>query len=297
MNKKWITAGRDFKLREWDLDMRGGNYLIRELDYHKDEITDLVEIKNPNCIATCSLDKTIVMYDINQGEILRTINEFHTKGITHLRYQTQNGATMVSIATEIIANVWSPESLISDIHIGKLKGHRKAIVDGNYLNKAPFFVTIDMLNNMMIWDIKQMIVVQNLNSGMNFPVLGCLILSNNAFWVYNKRFFQCDTFSLEEKDKGQNNDLGIEENYPLSVHLNKYTFQQIVVTKSEVRMYDLLTGTLYTILPRVFRQEDDDVEISAFRIDKRHRKAYVSNNKGQIFVINSQNGVVVKNVT
>jgi len=45
-------------------------------------------------------------------------------------------------------------------------------------------------------------------------------------------------------------------------------------------MYDLLTGILYTILPRVFRQEDEDTEISAFEIDKRHRKAYVSNNKG-----------------
>jgi len=99
---------------------------------------------------------------------------------------------------------------------------------------------------------------------------------------------------MEDKDKGPEN---TEENYPLSVHLNSYTFQQIVVTRNEIRMYDILTGVLYTILPRVFRQEEDDVEISAFKIDKRHRKAYISNNKGQIYVINSQNGVIVKKVT
>jgi|DEB0MinimDraft_12_1074336.scaffolds.fasta_scaffold29831_2 hypothetical protein len=96
---------------------------------------------------------------------------------------------MVSIATEIIANVWSPEALISDIHIGKLKGHRKAITDGNYLSRAPFFVTIDLLNNMFIWDIKAMNVVQQLNTNMHNPVQGILVLSNQAFWVYNKRFF------------------------------------------------------------------------------------------------------------
>jgi len=38
-------------------------------------------------------------------------------------------------------------------------------------------------------------------------------------------------------------------------------------------------------------------EITKFRIDKRHRKAYVANNLGQIFVINCNNGVVMKNVT
>ena len=63
---------------------------------------------------------------------------------------------MVSIATEIFANVWSPESLVSDIHLGKLRGHKKSIVCGDYLGKAPFFATIDMINNIMIWDIKNL---------------------------------------------------------------------------------------------------------------------------------------------
>lgn len=77
------------------------------------------------------------------------------------------------------------------------------------------------------------------------------------------------------------------------MHVNEYTFQQIVVTHSEVRMYDMLTGGLHTILNRVFKTEDvADLEITAFRIDKRHRKAYIANNKGQIYVINAQNGVL-----
>lgn len=72
----------------------------------------------------------------------------------------------------------------------------------------------------------------------------------------------------------------------------------MVISKSEVRMYDLQTGQLITILNKVFKQEEsEDLEISAFTIDARHRKAYIGNNKGEIFVINSQNGVIIKNVT
>lgn len=30
---------------------------------------------------------------------------------------------MISIGNEIYANVWAPESMVSDMHIGKLSGH------------------------------------------------------------------------------------------------------------------------------------------------------------------------------
>ena len=83
---------------------------------------------------------------------------------------------MISIGNEIFANVWAPESYnrqksvkdqelkkerdqVSDMHTGKLNGHKKAIVDGQFLNNAPYFITIDSLNTTMIWDIKTLMCV------------------------------------------------------------------------------------------------------------------------------------------
>jgi hypothetical protein len=60
---------------------------------------------------------------------------------------------MISIGNEIYANVWAPESLVSDLHIGRLNGHKKSIVDGHFLNRAPYFVTIDETNVLNFWDI------------------------------------------------------------------------------------------------------------------------------------------------
>ena len=84
----------------------------------------------------------------------------------------------------------------------------------------------------------------------------------------------------------------------MAVHFDSNQFTQIVVSKSEIRMYDILTSKLITVLNNVFKiDQGQRPEITAFKIDKRHRKAYVANNKGEIFVINCQNGVIIKNVT
>lgn len=70
-------------------------------------------------------------------------------------------------------------------------------------------------------------------------------------------------------------------------------------------MYDLKSGILIGLHNKVFdairddkAQEVQDMpQITKFCIDKKHRKAYVANNMGQINVINCQNGVVLKEVT
>jgi WD40 repeat protein len=96
---------------------------------------------------------------------------------------------MISISNEIVANVWSPESLVSDIHIGRLKGHSKTIVDGNFLGKAPFFVTIDVTNTLLFWDIKTLAAVQRVGRTISTEISGITVISNNVFWLYGKRFF------------------------------------------------------------------------------------------------------------
>ena len=64
---------------------------------HDDEITDCVEILNPLSIATCSKDKSIVLFDVNNEVILYKITDQHEKAIMHLRYQHKHGANLISI--------------------------------------------------------------------------------------------------------------------------------------------------------------------------------------------------------
>lgn len=84
--KLWLTAGKDFKLRHWAVYLNKPGNCLQTLELHTDLITDCVEVDNPVCIATCSLDRTIVLFDVEHREYLRTIKQGHEKGIRHLRY-------------------------------------------------------------------------------------------------------------------------------------------------------------------------------------------------------------------
>lgn len=76
--KLWLTGGKDFKLRQWEipLGIKDG-VMLQEIDIHTDEISDCVEVLNPKCVATCSMDKTIVLFDVVHREHLRTITDGH----------------------------------------------------------------------------------------------------------------------------------------------------------------------------------------------------------------------------
>jgi WD40 repeat protein len=50
----WITSGRDHKIRQWDIARQGS--IIQEYQVHSDDVTQIVEILNPKCIASASLD-------------------------------------------------------------------------------------------------------------------------------------------------------------------------------------------------------------------------------------------------
>ena len=62
-------------------------------------------------------------------------------------------------------------------------------------------------------------------------------------------------------------------------------------------MYDISKGKLQSLHNNIFQEEGSKSEITKFKIDKRHRKAYVANSQGLIFVVNCQSGVIIKNVT
>jgi hypothetical protein len=84
----------------------------------------------------------------------------------HLKYygseffnSTFSNGYLVSMSTEIFANVWTPDvykrfTSSEELFVGRLEGHKSAIVDGNFLNKSPFFVTIDQNALIIIWEIK-----------------------------------------------------------------------------------------------------------------------------------------------
>jgi WD40 repeat protein len=81
----WVTTGTDFKLYKWNVQtifpanisaQVGKAYVV-----HNDQITDLIEIDEPRCIATCSMDRSIVLFDIVNGFTIRVIKTAHDTAV------------------------------------------------------------------------------------------------------------------------------------------------------------------------------------------------------------------------
>ncbi|CDW71705.1 UNKNOWN [Stylonychia lemnae] len=239
-HKCWITAGRDLKLRQWD-PFKTESLITtfnEDLKLHNQEIMDVCEIDNPFSIATCSLDKKIVIYNLIEREPIRILKGDHIKGVKRLSYNGHFGGHLVSVGHEIYANVWGPESLISDILIGKLKGHTKPIIDTKFISITPFNVTIDEKNNIRIWDIRTLQCLQLVKGKVQTAAQGICSIQNNVFWIYGKRFIQFDTYSVEEGGEEQKDNQS--ENYPIWAEFNTYYMSINVVNKQDLQVSILL---------------------------------------------------------
>ena len=71
-HKTWLTAGTDFLIREWNVSpLAKVPQVGKPLRLHSDLISDCIEIDNPFAIVTGSLDRSIVMYDLKNEEVLK----------------------------------------------------------------------------------------------------------------------------------------------------------------------------------------------------------------------------------
>lgn len=56
---------------------------------------------------------------------------------------------------------------------------------------------------------------------------------------------------------------------PIYIGMNMYSYDQVVVTKKEIKMYNAENGTLESIINNLFKNEESKMEITSFKIDKR----------------------------
>lgn len=94
---------------------------------------------------------------------MRVLSGEHITGVKKLSYNGHFGGHLVSVGNEIFANVWGPESIISDILIGRLKGHAKPLVDTKFVGRSPFNITLDNENILRMWDIRTLTCLQLIN--------------------------------------------------------------------------------------------------------------------------------------
>ncbi|GMH51681.1 hypothetical protein TL16_g01060 [Triparma laevis f. inornata] len=143
------STGQNNKIYLWDIDTLRCK---RVADGHRDMIMHLLIIKEKNFLATCSMDKSIVLWGLENFQKKKTLLG-HSHGVRKLAYAD---SILVSVGFEYEAVVWD---IISKEKLFVLSGHKSPIVDvlllPSTIDKPTMAVTVDDTGEFKTWNVQQ----------------------------------------------------------------------------------------------------------------------------------------------
>ena len=224
------TKGLNY-LNDWVVNLVG--YIVKpyhSILAHKAQIMDAVELKSPNAIVTCSLDRCIRMWDLATGNKMGSFKPKHAKGVRCLDYTPEYSGYIISVGHENIIKVWSPEVQIDMAYVGNLEGHNTAVTCAKFIENTQFVISIDDRLTIRVWDIRSMTCLQVLTQDKKkFECNGlCIIPKSRKFLMYGRRMVLFDTAG-DKLEANENNKT--EDAFPFQVEFNTYYKTFVAATK------------------------------------------------------------------
>eukprot|EP00826_Nyctotherus_ovalis_P044173 TRINITY_DN4756_c0_g1_i6.p1 TRINITY_DN4756_c0_g1~~TRINITY_DN4756_c0_g1_i6.p1 ORF type:complete len:525 (-),score=156.78 TRINITY_DN4756_c0_g1_i6:79-1653(-) len=204
--------------------------LLSTIKAHQAQVMDAVELQAPLSVATCSLDKSIVVWDLHAGKALGVLSPKHITGVRTLDYTADYTGSMISVGHEDHIKVWSCEVALHQAYVGILEGHNTAVACARFMKKSPYVVSIDESLCIRIWDIRTLACLQSISQERKkFDCNGiCVIGDQRKFVIYGRKMVMFDT----EVNKALSRALKtIDEIYPVKVAFNYYNKVFMVITK------------------------------------------------------------------
>ena len=141
------STGQNNKIYLWDI---SSCRCKREVDGHRDMIMHVLMIKDKNFLATCSMDKSIILWGLENFVKKKTLKG-HSHGVRKLTY---TDSTLVSVGFEYDAVVWD---IISKEKLFTLHGHKSPIVDvtlfPSTIDRPTLAVTLDDGGEFKVWNV------------------------------------------------------------------------------------------------------------------------------------------------
>jgi hypothetical protein len=66
------------------------------------------------------MDRSLVLYDVKGGFVIRAIKQAHNNAIRQMAYIDDFGGTLITVGNELFAKVWVPSNIYGEPLLGKL---------------------------------------------------------------------------------------------------------------------------------------------------------------------------------
>ncbi|EGR34054.1 peptidase caspase catalytic subunit p20, putative, partial [Ichthyophthirius multifiliis] len=190
------------------------------LKIHKNIITCVEELSfQSELVASSSLDCTIKIWSIQNGTLIREIE--CKRGVLKISNQNQ---TLISCGFSHYVNIWNPEISGKIPLLGKLRGHNNLVIFCSFLGNTFNGISLDQDNNIKIWNIKKMQLIQNIDNLQKIDIKSIFYYQKqDRIFIGGKKLI-----FLERKIIKKNNNM--EYIYPIDIDFNVYFNTILILT-------------------------------------------------------------------
>lgn len=278
---KLYSGGTDSNIHIWDPETFTENKLY--FKGHTDFVMDVCMVDSLNLLVSCSLDRTIKLWDTRTMKCKHT-KYGHLKGITGLSY-SKKFKLLVSYGCEKSAYLWNT---LSTSCIFRFDGHTRPLVGAEIVEDSPELITVDTGGVVIIWNIRSYRAVQKLRPpSAIYSKFRCFCYDS-----YSKRIITCGenemhfwkSMQLDSNTSGINNPV-------VQIRYNRVFKQVLTSVKRFLTVWKSVNGKLHKQYPV------SESDITDFIILSQWRSAAVSTVDGEIKVVSLMDGTVSRSIS
>lgn len=250
-------------------------------------VTALLPLPKLQFLASASLDKKIILWDLLDNSVKREYKGKHKKGIMVLDF-SEALILLISGGFDHEIYVWNP---YIDAPVHNLSGHVSPIVGLAFVQNPLHIISIDQDCIMKVWDTKKFKCVdtptlEDMDDKNSFKVNGvCMLNSPTKVILYGKNIY---TFGYDK-----NNTLtSADENVSLCARFVANSLCLMTPVGNKVKLWNLLTGEIKKIFSDLTR-----ADISSLVLDSKGKRFIMGDTDGNVGVYNVTNGALLKTLT
>lgn len=254
---------------------------------HSMAITALLPLPKLQFLASASLDKKIILWDLLDNSVKREYKGKHKKGIMVLDF-SEALILLISGGFDHEIYVWNP---YIDAPVHNLSGHVSPIIGLAFVQNPLHIISIDQDCIMKVWDTKKFKCVdtptlEDMEDRNSFKVNGvCLLNSPTKVVLFGKNIY---TFGYDK-----NNSLtSADENVSLCARFVANSLCLMTPVGNKVKLWNLLTGEIKKIFSDLTKSD-----ISSLVLDSKGKRFIMGDTEGNVGVYNVTNGALLKTLS
>lgn len=249
---------------------------------HSDSITVLLPIVKLQFLASASMDRKIILWDVIKNKKKKEFKNFHKKAITCLDYSEQL-IILLSGSLDHQIYIWNP---YVDSPIYSLKDHSFPVLSLKLVDEPFHLLSLDNVGNIKLWDVRKLKCLNtfNVKDKAQSPSSMLIIQKRLRLVTVSKKLtlYNYSTSGLKTDD---------EDNVGHNCYFVEDGLIFATVKNNSVKLFNALTGDIKKIFNNLSTRD-----ITAFIIDKFEKRFIFGDVAGVCKVYNLFNGAYIKSL-